>query len=193
MLKEILLTETSILQYLYHLRSPLLNTIMIGITHLGGVMMIIFGIIVVIFLLLKKYGSNAFLFTTIVGGSVLLDTILKNIFQRARPQYYPLVIEKDFSFPSGHAMNSLVFYLALSYLYFHISKNKKRSFLMVFSSLILVLLVGISRVYLGVHYPSDIIGGYFFGALWLLCCYTIIHGRTILPFLYKKRRRSYSR
>ncbi len=165
--KELLPLDLSILQFFYHLRSPVLNKVMIAITYLGGEAMIGFGILIAIFLLLERHRREAMLFTFILGMAEIIDLTLKNLVQRPRPQFHPLVIAKDFSFPSGHAMDSFVFYLTLSYLFFHLSKNKKIAMIITALSLILILLIGISRIYLGVHYPTDVVAGYLGGLFWL--------------------------
>ena len=162
-----------ILSFFYHLRSPLLNSVMIGITTLGGGALIAFGILVTLFLLIKRYYSKAFQFASIVILGGLFNILLKNIFQRARPQFYPLIKETDFSYPSGHAMNSLIFYLLLSYIFFRITKNTKLSIVFTSFSAFLIALIGVSRVYLGVHYPTDVIGGYMGGGILLLFIYLI--------------------
>ena len=132
---------------------------MINITDLGGEIMIGFGIVIVIFLLLNRRWREAALFTFIVGGAGVINTVLKNIFQRVRPQFYPLITERDYSFPSGHAMDSFVFYLALSYLLFHVTKNRRLSIAITILSIFLIGLIGVSRIYLGVHYSSDVLEG----------------------------------
>lgn len=161
--KELLSIDLRILHSLYDIRSPLLNDIMKGVTNLGGGILIGFGFLIVIYLVLKKYRLQGIRFTLVLCMSGIINTLLKNIFQRPRPQFYPLITERDFSFPSGHAMDSFVFYMALSYLIYQITKNKKLFVLTTILSFLLVLLIGVSRVYLGVHYPTDILGGYICG------------------------------
>lgn len=186
--KDLLPLDLSILQFFYHLRTPPLNNLMIGISYLGGEIMIIFGILITIFLLLKKHKKEAILFAFILGMAGIIDTVLKNLVQRPRPQFHPLVIEKDFSFPSGHAMDSFVFYLTLSYLIFHITKNKKLSMVVMILSLVLILLIGISRIYLGVHYPTDVIAGYVGGLFWFTSVLLIDKTLTFYKFFKEARK-----
>ena len=102
--------------------------------------------------------------TLLIAG---FNLILKDIFAISRP-VYALIEEIGYSYPSGHAMASLAFYGFLIYLIYKLMrKGFKRSFLIIFL-LFLILAIGFSRIYLGVHYPSDIIGGYLFSFGYLL-------------------------
>ena len=173
--KVFLSVDLQILQFFYSLRSPFLDKTFIFITNLGGNGMMVFGILVVLFLTFKKRWKLVCLFIFVTGGSVVMDTVLKNYFLRIRPQFYPLINMSDYSFPSGHAMNSLVFYVALSYMFFTISKNRRLFLIMRATSIFLSLLIGISRIYLGVHYPSDVLGGYMVGTVWLTIIFSMTH------------------
>jgi undecaprenyl-diphosphatase len=98
-----------------------------------------------------------------LAGSGVLDSVLKMVIRRPRPPYtFAFPYEHSFSFPSGHAMASLVGYGMLAYLLFGPS----------ITAAILIVAIGFSRLYLGVHYLSDVIGGYAAGALWLSTCIT---------------------
>ncbi|WP_257351590.1 phosphatase PAP2 family protein [Pseudalkalibacillus decolorationis] len=102
-------------------------------------------------------------------GVRLMNRFLKNIYDRTRPDHTPLLDAGGFSFPSGHSMNSAAFFGFLGYLlwvYFSRSGVKKNYILYI--SGFLVLLIGLSRVYLGVHFPSDVIAGFAAGGVWLL-------------------------
>lgn len=106
-------------------------------------------------------------------NSVIINTIFKVIFARPRPLVLHLIEQDGFSFPSGHAMASMSFYGFLIYL---ILKSKLSIFtktIYVFLLSIIILLVGISRIYLGVHYASDIIGGYLISVIYM-CIYIFI-------------------
>ena len=108
-----------------------------------------------------------FLFIVVVAGSPLLNLVLKEIFQRARPDLNRLIEISGYSFPSGHAMNAFTVYGILTFLLWrHIFNRTGRSLLLLFSTFV-VFMIGISRIYLGVHYPSDIIGGYLASGCWL--------------------------
>ncbi len=166
--KEVFPIDSQILAFFYHARTPLLTTFMVSITNLGGGVMIGLAVFVMIVFLIKKYFKEALIFAFLFCMSGINNVLLKNLIKRNRPHYHPLIIEKDYSFPSGHAMNSFVFYFTLSYLLFHITKNKKLSIGVACLSACLVFLIGVSRIYLGVHYPSDVVGGYVGGFVWFV-------------------------
>ena len=111
------------------------------------------------FSLMKHYKGSLFLVGNIVLSSAL-NLIIKNIICRTRPDHLRLITESGYSFPSGHAMASVSFYGFIMYL---VIKSKLSKALKIIISIVLsiiILLIGISRIYLGVHYPSDILGGY---------------------------------
>ena len=103
-----------------------------------------------------------------------LNQILKYIVQRNRPEGYRLIDESGYSFPSGHSMVSTAFYGFLIYLVIKKVKNKYlKNFLVILLS-ILIILIGFSRVYLGVHYASDVIAGFFISIAYLILFITMI-------------------
>lgn len=179
--------DLSVLQFFYLLRSPLLTVFFINITNLGGTVLVWLGAFIIFFLLVKKYYKEALLFSCTTGGSVILNSLLKNFFHRSRPQLHPLILENNYSFPSGHAMNSFVFYIMLSYLIFCLTENKKVSIKIAFSSIVLVELIGLSRIYLGVHYPTDVLGGYIIGFLWMRAA-LFLYGRLCYIYVLIKKR-----
>lgn len=104
------------------------------------------------------------------GGGVL-DIGLKLIFHRPRPQFaVPFMTESSWSFPSGHALGSLIGYGMLAYLLLLLIKRRPLRLFVIGGLAALVLLIGFSRLYLGVHYFSDVIAGYAAGATWLAAC-----------------------
>ncbi len=118
----------------------------------------------------KRWGQLRFLFIS-VGGAALLNLILKNVFLRPRPDFPGAYLQDTgFSFPSGHAMISIVFYGAVAYLLFIALKSWRYKVLSVLVMVIIAAMVGFSRLYLGVHYLSDILGGWSAGGLWLVVC-----------------------
>lgn len=111
-------------------------------------------VLTVICLAVKRRKKEAISLALTMAAAPLISDGLKNIIREPRPNVSALVTETSYSFPSGHALNSAVFYLLLIYL-FKI-KNK-------YAAWLLILLIGISRIYLGVHYYWDIIGGWIIG------------------------------
>jgi len=104
-----------------------------------------------------------------VAGGGLLDAALKRVFHRARPVWdVPLLTARGWSFPSGHAMGSLVAYGMLAYMVLretHLRRGQAAA--VITGAVVLILLIGLSRMYLGVHYFSDVIGGYAAGVVWV--------------------------
>ena len=139
-------------------------------TELGGVKFSVVFVIVIGLLLYfvskKKELAVWYVFTAAVGAGVLNKTI-KYIFRKPRPSFEHLVVQGGYSFPSGHAMGSTIMYGGLLVVLFYLVKSKGIRTLFALLFVGLILLIGISRIYLGVHYPSDIIGGYSLGSAWL--------------------------
>ena len=112
----------------------------------------------------KKYAKYLFLNLLVIAG---LNLILKNIFIRPRPQILQIVKERGFSFPSGHSMVSMAFYGFIIYLIYKNVKNPYLKWSIISGLIITILLIGFSRIYLGVHYASDVIGGFCFSIAYI--------------------------
>jgi membrane-associated phospholipid phosphatase len=101
-------------------------------------------------------------------GAGLLNQLLKNIFERARPDLFDGPIQlTNYSFPSGHAMGSIAVYGMLAFVGARLTHHILLRYAMVLVAALTVMLIGLSRIYFGVHYPTDVIGGYLAGASWL--------------------------
>jgi undecaprenyl-diphosphatase len=119
----------------------------------------------------KKYGALVLLVVATVGG-VFLDTSLKDLIGRGRPSIVPhLMTVNSLSFPSGHSMMSTVVYLTLAALLSPQLPNRRARIYVVAVAFFLTCIIGISRVYLGVHYPSDVLGGWSVGLAWATLCW----------------------
>lgn len=115
----------------------------------------------------REWRSALFLIGATLLGRLLVG-IQKAVLGRARPELTdPLVVEETFAYPSGHAANSLIVFLLLAIL---LVRDPQRRLTVAGAAVLLSLLVGVSRVLLGVHWPSDVAGGWAFGLLWLLLC-----------------------
>lgn len=128
------------------------------ITNFGGAIFII-TLMITLFILIKdkKIGLSIFLNLVI---STTLNQLLKRILQRPRPTEYRIIEETGYSFPSGHSMVSMAFYGYLIYLIYKYVKNKYIKWTLIVLLSILICSIGISRIYLGVHYTSDVLGGF---------------------------------
>lgn len=174
---ELGLFDQTIINAVAGIRSPLMTELMKLITAMGSpTIMIIIAVISVGFLLVvKKHSWDAIMLIIALTGATIMDWILKLAFHRNRPIPPGLVQASGYSFPSGHAMVSLVFYGMLVYLLWVNYKPRKSTYLLTFFLVLLVLAIGISRIYLGVHYPSDVIAGYAAGGFWLTGCIMGLH------------------
>lgn len=155
-------------RYIYEIRDPFLTGMMKFITDFGADYLLINFLVLVSFFLWKKRKREALSFTIILATGLLLNLFLKEVIQRPRPMMSPLVAMSSYSFPSGHTMNSTIFYLTIAFYYYHLTRRKKGSLLIMIGALGMILLIGFSRVYLGVHYPSDVLAGYVVGTWWLV-------------------------
>ena len=128
--------------------------------------------LVVGFLLIsRRFEAAVFLVLTAAGGQVL-NFALKLFYRRERPDVAFRWIEIDSSsFPSGHATSSAVIYLALAVLFIRLTGNKREKAFIIGSALALTFFVGLTRVYLGVHYPTDVVAGWALGTAWALFCW----------------------
>ena len=157
-------------EFAHGLRSDAWTPLMLFLSFIGDVMMNVVLALVALFVLYKVYGARAelALFVASVGGSVILNNVLKNLVMRARPLETAIVMEEGFAFPSGHAMAAVALYGTLTYLFWKRVPSRAGRALVVVVALVLIVGIGFSRMYLGVHYPSDVIAGYLMSAAWLL-------------------------
>ncbi len=152
-----------------------LKQVMTDLTALGGFTVLTLLTLAVFFylILIRKRGA-ATLLAVAIGGGTLLSTLLKQFFERPRPDLVAHMVEvQTLSFPSGHAMLSAVTYLTLGVLLARLSPRRRVKAYVVGVAVALTLLVGCSRVYLGVHWPTDVLGGWFVGAAWALLCWQV--------------------
>ncbi len=184
--QEAIFFDSTLTHFIYLFRSPFMTTIMRDITFFGGQILLGSAVIVTILFLLKKHKKDALVFAFILFFGIGLNLLLKDMFQRPRPDIVPLVHETSYSFPSGHAMNSFIFYTCLSFFIFRRFKNKQLKIMLICGSALLIFLIGLSRIYLGVHYPSDVIAGYTAGLCWFVM--VLLFDRTLIFFrLFKNR------
>ncbi|MFJ7753571.1 phosphatase PAP2 family protein [Peribacillus muralis] len=149
--------------------SPILTGIMKFFTYIGSTgSIIILSLFILIFLYkVLKHRLELVLFIAVMAGSPLLNALVKLCFQRTRPDLHRLIEIGGYSFPSGHAMNAMSLYGILTFLLWRHIKVKWGRMLLIVMSTLMILTIGISRIYLGVHYPSDIIAGYLAGGFWI--------------------------
>lgn len=153
--------------------SPWLDNIMVNITALGSrtVLALVTAFTLGLFLVVGRRRTAVFILLAVVGGMLLSD-VSKALVGRERPEItHQLVLPpRDASFPSGHALGSAVVYLTLALVAApHLPRRSLRRYVIA-SSLLVVVLVGVSRIYLGVHYLTDVLAGWAGGAAWALAC-----------------------
>lgn len=136
------------------------------ITNFGGAIFIILLTVILIAVIKnKKIGLSILTNLAII---TILNQLLKRILQRPRPTEYRIIEESGYSFPSGHSMISMAFYGYLIYLIYKYVENKNVKWILISLLSILICLIGISRIYLGVHYTSDVLGGFLISISYLV-------------------------
>ncbi len=161
--------DRAIADYLHSLATPPLTTFFLVVTTFGSIEAIAFlGVVVAAFFAWRRQWFIVGTWLAGVAGSAVLNHLLKGLFARPRPFFeHPLLIESSYSFPSGHAMESFVVYGMLAYFAVLALKTWRARTAVVFAAALLVVLIGLSRMYLGVHYFSDVLAGYAAGGVWL--------------------------
>lgn len=179
--------DDAITNYIISWRSPTLNQFFQVVTDMGDVYAYIVVTTIAVAYFIFKLKNKKFIFQLL--GILLLSAIsniaLKQVINRARPTLEHMVVVKTLSYPSGHAMSAMAFYGFLIYLTFRIKMSRwLRSFL-IFIFTFLILAIGISRIYLGVHFPSDVAGGFIAGLIWVALCIVLFN---IIDLLRERRR-----
>ena len=142
------------------------------ITSLGGAAVLVLLTVAALgyLLLVRKWSAAIFVAISIVGGT-LISTALKHIFDRPRPDVVPHAVEvTSASFPSGHAMLAMTTFLTLGAVLAEVQPTRSSRVYLISWAVLMALLVGASRVYLGVHWPTDVLAGWCVGSAWALLC-----------------------
>lgn len=168
--------DLAAIHFIQGFESKQLTSVMKFFTQLGSfssVMMIF--LLVLVILGLYKSKVKMLIFGVVVLGTPLINEMLKLAFQRSRPHLHRLIEIGGYSFPSGHSMNAASVYGVLVYLLWkHVPGKVGRTVLLSISCLF-ILMIGVSRIYLGVHYPSDVIAGYLASSFWVLAVIWLFH------------------
>jgi undecaprenyl-diphosphatase len=148
---------------------------LIDLTSIGGptVLWLVIGAVAGFLVLQTRYRTATVVVVTSVSGE-LLNQVMKHAFNRPRPTIVPhLRVVYSTSFPSGHAMESAIVYLTLAAILMRASESRATKTYILALAVLLTVLVGVSRVYLGVHYPTDVIGGWIVGFIWASICWLV--------------------
>lgn len=172
---EGILFDVVIMEYIHNNTNPLILSIMNFISFIGSEKFLIPAVAMAIsYALIKKnyYISKLLLLVTL--GSYTVNYLLKQLFQRTRPLEYFLVEQGGLSFPSGHSMVTMTLYSTIAFLLAKKLEDNRKKRLIHIIAFVMICLMGISRVYLGVHWPTDVIGGYLAGYIFYYLSITLV-------------------
>jgi membrane-associated phospholipid phosphatase len=172
--REAFAFDKTILLWIHSFANPILDRLMHLVTSLNNpdLVSIVAGVALIL-LLWKRCYPEAKIFAIDCSGGVILSYGLKSVFGKTRPDLWQSPIrEVSYSYPSGHALGSTVLYGFLAYLF--ATRFPQFSGLIYLLAVVLIGAIGLSRLYLGVHWPTDILGGYGIGFLWLTFCTTML-------------------
>jgi undecaprenyl-diphosphatase len=175
--KEVFPFDAPALNRLHALATPTLDRFFVLMTQLGYLWGVVpLDLILLLSLALRRRFREGLFFFIAITGSAILDIVAKNYFARTRPDLWlSLTPETTYSFPSGHAMGSATLGVALIILCW----PTRWRWPITVASLVFVLLVGVSRVYLGVHYPSDILAGWSAAVAWVCGTYILVYRKEL--------------
>ena len=180
--------DEAVLRWIHEHRIESFEPVMLEITFLGtGSVVITMVSVAALFLWLTRHKYSAILLLISTVGGILLNTLLKVGFGRPRPRIFDWGTDVvSWSFPSGHAMSSAVVYGTVAYLAARLQKKRWHRVLTFVVAAVLIGLISASRLYLGVHYPSDVIAGVIIGLAWAAFCMALleaiqIYGRNREP------------
>lgn len=143
------------------------------ISLFGSQVVFAVAVLLEVYFVLKRQWRTAIVWGIALGGGQILNGLLKAAFDRPRPIYAEQFVQEiNTSFPSGHAMLSMIFYGMIAYLAMRSVPNLRARIFIAFAAVMIVVLISISRMYLGVHYLSDVTAGILAGGVWLSVCAT---------------------
>ena len=169
--------DTSIYNIVRSLSSSVMDKYFIFFTKFCNTLTIVCVVLIFIIIFRNRYGIWLTASTIISATS---NVIIKNIIRRARPDHLRLITQGGYSFPSGHAMISIAVYGLLFYFVVKKIKNKPLRIILSIILIFIILTVGISRIYVGVHYPTDVIAGYLLAIIELIILINIFNDRGLL-------------
>ena len=159
--------DDTVRAWVHQFASPTLTSVMVAISWLGsaGLALVII-VALIVFLRLKWRRAAIWLLLTMAGG-LILELAFKSAFHRLRPIPFFDAVPHTYSFPSGHSLMSFCIYGVLAGLLSHRIRSRVRRAVVWIIAIVLVAAIGLSRIYLGVHYPSDVVAGYLTAAMWV--------------------------
>ena len=167
----------------HNLASPFLTSIALNVTRLGSLWFLMpFGAVTVVILVRQSHRAQALFLAMTLFGSIILENALKVFFGRLRPQVYFGLVPDSYAFPSGHALFSLCFYSMIAIEAARYAASGTAKIVIWCAAAALVSAVGLTRIYLGVHYPSDVLGGYLAALAWVALSW-FMHERFLKPMI----------
>jgi len=171
--------DQAIREWVHRYASPGMTSAMTAISLLGYNLLIVELVIALAIFAKLRWRRAALWLTVAMTGSLVLDLVLKYIYHRTRPMAYFGMAPHSYSFPSGHALCSFCFYGVLAGLLSARTKPLAWKLLIWIAATTLVIAIGLSRIYLGVHYPSDVVAGYLAATVWVGTIIVLDHVRTV--------------
>ncbi len=165
-----------VIDYLRGLASPPLTAVMLTVTWVGSVLgLLVFTLLASGALYRRGHRLEAGVLVISLLVGLALDALLKEVARRPRPELLPhLVAAGGYAFPSGHSMGAVSVYGTLVLIVWHLSRRRWLRAAAATASAAVVLAVGLSRVYLGVHWPTDVLGGYLAGLIWVMANHRVL-------------------
>lgn len=175
--------DEAVRAFVHNYASPTLTALMQLVTRFGSVMwLLVIGVCVAVAFVLAKRWRDVALFVVTMAGAAVLNITLKLSFGRARPEaFFETPQPSSYSFPSGHALLSVCFYGALAVIITHRLHSNPARFIVWAAAALLVVLIGFSRIYLGVHYPTDVLASYAVALAWVVVVFSFDHLRRGIP------------
>lgn len=169
---ELSVIDSQITDFIISFRTPARTKFFVWITHVGDIYgyMTIGGIFIFVSAVVFRSWKYIAQISVVLVLATLSNMILKRFVDRARPDIEHLVSVETLSYPSGHAMSAMAFYGFLIYLFYRFKMSPFLKGMGIVLLIFLILSIGISRIYLGVHFPSDIAGGFIAGFIWVVFC-----------------------
>ncbi len=171
--KDVTPFDRSLLYFMYHHRAPFLTTAAKVLAHMGSPPVIVgFAAVAAVVGLFwhRVRGAAWTLPIAVIGAGVIIQGV-KLLVHRPRPSFFaPILHESGFSFPSGHSLIAMVVYGLLGYFALNLFKNEAARLAVRIVTVLIVFSIGVSRVYVGVHYPTDVLAGWTAGVPWLIAC-----------------------
>jgi undecaprenyl-diphosphatase len=174
--------DVAILEWMHRHNTPLLTQMAVELTYLGtGTVVLMIVAVAALFLWHTQHKHSARLLLAAVAGNIILNGMLKLVFHRDRPTVFEWqTTAVSSSFPSGHAMSATVCYGTVAYLVIRLQKHHWSRLLTGTAAVILILLICATRLYLGVHYPSDVIAGMLVGLAWAGFCMATLEASLVI-------------